>query len=189
MNSDNPYAAPQTVELRATGDLPVADAAGRNLFPELDTRQLGRLADYSHTMQLMTRLWVIPLVISGFLLTNYQKLPAPVQGTLLLIVPLLGLRMVAGLVRGTWWRYYAALLDGLVVFGFLGGMVVGLVTSPGPSELALFVPLSIVMIFLGLIAVSSFFAHCCAPELFGPQRYHHHELMQEIDYRKQHGIG
>lgn len=189
MPDDNPYTAPQTIELRHSGELPLAEASDRSLFPELDTRQLSRLADYSHTMQLMTRLWVIPLVISCFLLANFDSLPEHVLGTLLLIVPLFGLRIVGGQVRGTLWRYYTAFLDGLISLGFLLGIVAGLVRIPDWGSLLFFLPLCCALGFLAIIGFTSFLAHRCAPELFGPQRYLHRELMQEVDYRKQHGIG
>lgn len=189
MNPDNPYAAPQTVELRATSELPVAEVWGRNLFPELDTQQLRRLADYSHTMQLMTRLWFIPLGISCLLMSNVDSLPVTAKVILFLIVPMIGLRIVGGQTRGRFMRYYTAFLDALLALGLLLGIVAGFVTMPSGGSLLLFVPATIVMGFLAIIGFTSFMAHRFAPELFGSQRYLHRELTQEVDYRQQHGIG
>lgn len=188
MNSDNPYAAPQTIEFRSTGELPVADAVGRQLFPDLTTAQLSRLADYSHTMQLMTSLWVILLLSLCLMLPGFNSYQPNMKGFLSISILLIVLRFVGGRARGRRWRYYTGFLDGVFFASLLLGMTAGFITMPDLMSLMLFLPLCLAIIFLSIIAFTSCLAHCCAPELFGAPDYPHHALMQEIDYRKQYGI-
>jgi hypothetical protein len=188
MNPDNPYAAPQTpLELP---ELPVAVAVEpmrrRRLFQELDTLELRRVTDFSKALRYMRLLWLLGfagcLGIGIGLLTRSEFS----GGSLLLLsLPLIAGRLYADDLRSERARRYAQLIDflaclGIVLAALVGG---GILLGQGLEGISYCFAWLGFLFILGIFPLSSYSAHACAAELFGPERYTHRELLQEYKYR------
>jgi RsiW-degrading membrane proteinase PrsW (M82 family) len=186
MNPDNPYAAPQTLEPRLADGFPVAELAARNLFPELSTVDLRRLAAQSQAIDNMSMVWGVVTVFAGVAFsifpTWYWLLLAPVAAT----------RTWTGNRRTPGFWKMNLILDSVVALCLIGIILLGCIALASSLIMLSAVDLPMV-VFLGgplvLCAVFASFsarAHYVAKVLYG--HYPHQALIAEVGFRKKHRI-
>jgi hypothetical protein len=177
MNPDNPYAAPQTITTRvAPLELPLAEAVGRNHFPETSTRELQRLANWSIPIEAMSLLWGVFFAFA-VLAFSIQLGTNPFQWYWGAAMLLAGLRMWGGMARSPIFWAYDLLLDA----------VFALVLFWASIRLAQFDMIALLLVggvalVLIMLAISSPVAHLVARPLYGA--FPQHELVAELGYRK-----
>lgn len=181
MNPDNPYAAPQTIDLRTPCDVPVAEHAGRNLFPDVSTSELSRLALHSKAIDAMSLIWAIGFIfsVSGLYLGH--------QWYWLVAIPLAGMRMWTGNSRPFEFWTYNLIMDVIVTLVLLGVIVIGVVKLSDPqSQLPPIVALGLPVVIVFIFALFSVVAHLSGKVLYG--NYPHRDLIAEVAYRKRNRV-
>lgn len=203
MPDDNPYAAPQSV-LRPPVDasLPIAeampDALGRRLFPDWDTKPLLHLAERSLAINKMQKIWlvicfVMPFVgfvlILPFLHRNFDH-PEIFSMIILGGTTLVIMRYWIGQYRTLLSRRISLSVDGLLAFVCLIGMIGFFYLMFGTrieDNLFLFYGI-LVFCIVGHQGWQNWKILFQSPELFGPERLRDEDLIQEVEYRQQHGV-
>jgi len=181
MNPDNPYAAPQTITTRvAPSELPLAEAVGRNLFPETSTRELQRLANWSIPIEAMSMLWGVFFVFA-VLAFSIQLGTNPFQWYWGAAMLLSGLRMWGGSARTPIFWVYDLLLDAAFALALIWASI-----QLAKFDLIALLLVGGVALVLIMLAISSPLAHLVARPLYG--RFPQRELVDELSYRKQNRI-
>lgn len=180
MNPDNPYAAPQTSLTRMEpAELPLAEATGRNLFPETSTRELTRLANWNVHIEAMSLVWGVFLcfAVLAFCLQFGNNPFQWIWGAALFLI---GLRLWGGYARAKLAWSYNLLLDML----FCAALLWAIVRLAQFDTLALLLVGGVALVFLGL-ATASVLAHFAARPLYGqfPQRQLNHEVRYRVRNR------
>ncbi len=194
MNPENPYAAPQA-PLEIALELPVAEAVEpirrRIRFQQLDTLELRRLADFSQSLRYMRLLWLLGLAggVGIAIVLLYRSMF--IGGSLLLIpLPFVAGRIYADDLRSERARLYAQFIDflaclGIILAALAGG---GILLWQGVDGISQCLAWLGFLFFVGIFPLSSYLAHYCAAELFGPQRYAQRDLLEEYNYRTRYHV-
>jgi hypothetical protein len=193
MPDDNPYAAPQTsLSQAASLKLPLAEPAGRQLYPELDTAALLVLARRSNAIQAAWTVWIMLLgALSLLALPAYRlQLLEPWQLAILISAyPIGGLRVY--LCRQGRLRQRMVLIAAdfwlLAIFLFLT-FLFGSKFLEEPRGLSGALLGTIIFSLLCAIPCISLNALLRAARLFGPESFVISELAEEAAYRQRYGI-
>lgn len=201
MISANPYAAPQTLD--STLDvrkLPMATLASsgmlRRELPAVSTKELARLVRQSRAlddMQLVW-MWLTPLLLLGvFLWLCVEDFDhgTPINYVPLIIAAAAALtRLVLGHGRSRAGRYVGLLIDTALVAACVIGMTVATQTwFFGTFAEQIKLVLSLSLLFLPVsFGYKALVAMLEARVLFGSRRWRQHELVGELDYRRELGI-
>lgn len=181
MKPENPYAAPQTITGRvAPSELPLAEAVGRNLFPETSTRELERLAGWSISIETMSLLWglLFSLTVLAFC-SQLGTNPFPWGWSAAMLLS--GLRMWGGTARAPIYWAYDLLLDAV----FALAVVWAAFHLAKSDVIGLFLVGGVALLFMGLACVSVV-AHFVARPLYG--RFSQCDLVTEVGYRRRNRI-
>lgn len=177
MNSDNPYAAPQTLDGNvSSADVPLAVDSERRLYDDVSTERLLRLAHWSLAIHAMSLTWGVVLVVAVLMFLTMPFMFAPVAVTLLA-----ALRVWGGFRRTPWFWSYDLIVDSIC----FGGLVYWLYSLFQAD----FVESKLVGALAFLFAVMaglSVLAHLVANSLY--IHFTHQELIAEVHYRKQNCI-
>ena len=198
MNPDNPYAAPQTLELIASTAiaLPVAKERSlphvRILFPDISTLALARIEAASRAIRRMTVVWTLglALLIIGLIMTTLSG-GAFGPDWLLLVAGIIALafRISAGVERGESERYYSLLVDLAPCLLLLYVVCSELISWPEGRPIPGDAPLTALFILALLyMPVTSVMAHCRNACLFGDQKFLHDNLALELAHRRKNRI-
>ena len=181
MNPDNPYAAPQTLPSRvAPLELPLAEAVGRNQFPETSTRELQRLANWSIPIEAMSMLWGVIFAFALIALSIQLKV-YPFQWFWSAAVLLSGLRIWGGSARTSIFWAHSLVLDALFALVLLWGVV-----RLAQFDIIALLLVGGVALVLIVLASLSVVAHFAARPLY--RQYRQRELVAELGYRKENRI-
>lgn len=181
MPDDNPYAAPQTLPSRvAPLELPLAEAVGRNQFPETSTRELQRLANWSIPIEAMSLLWWVFFAFAA-LAFSIQLGTNPFDWYWGAAMLLAGLRVWGGSARTPIFWAYDLLLDTL----FAIALIWAAIQLAHVDLMALFLVGGVELVLIGLASVSAV-AHLAARPLYG--QFPQSELVAEVGCRKQNRI-
>jgi hypothetical protein len=191
MNPDNPYAAPQTIELRfPTARLATESVAKRNLFPEISTSQLARLGNYSHSIHIASIWWGVPFFV--FIVVGLGALFAEIWQLFFLGFlgfAFAGTRIYFGESRQFKQRPLIILMDGLYFLAiFVAIVFLAKEFLIQPAFGGDYIVAAVLLALLSIIPLASVLATFHARKLFGPRRFLHRDLSQEMDYRKLHRI-
>ena len=182
MNPDNPYAAPQTSlsQLPELTGFPLAEARGRNLFPETSTHELNRLANWDLAIGFMDMIWGVFLCFA-MLAFCIQLGNNPFHWIWGGAVLLIGLRLWGGYTRTKLAWGYNLLLDAM----FCAALLWAIVRLAQFDTLALLLVGGVALVFLSL-STASVLAHFAARPLYG--QFPHRQLNIEVRYRQRNQI-
>lgn len=192
MPSDNPYAAPQTLEPRAPGPfLEPSDLSARRRLAEWDTARLKQLWHASGMIKEMRGAWLIVCFVMSVIAFFSFYFDTTRAILALCLVALTFTRFGMSYARSSFSRLFAIAMDGLLAFvctlitvAFLWALLWAIIGERRAALMLVFFDLFIVL--MSYAAVRSVRALWRATELFGPQRLSHQELEAEIKYREQH---
>lgn len=195
MNSNNPYAAPQTLQpLTKFDDLPAAEEvhplARRIMFPEVSTETLERLKAASGAIRRMTILWSIATAVLLFGVIQGMIMEGPVHRIPLILLAcsiVLAFRIYAGVVRSNQLRYFSLVMDILPSLAMMASLIYGSVSILDGEEKVVqalfFLVTMTLVIVVNVLPFASVRAHLKYSRLFGDKRYRHEEMIQELIHR------
>jgi hypothetical protein len=185
----NPYAAPQAELSSSSSSIPLAqEVFQRQLFPEVSTKDLDRVANASSSIKTLDLIYLLPSVLGvvACIVVLYQAAHNENWDMTykafmwMIIVCLITFYINIVSLRQAKSRKMGLILDGMLV---LIAAFCCLFTA------FVFHPLAaLLMIFVGAFPALGFKYRYQFPVLYGPDRIVHEELLVELLYRRKHCI-